>query len=111
MVVKRFRLLLVVLAVAWAMPSLAVAQTPPDKAGAFFDDTVIHDITLTVNPKDWANLKLHFQDDTYYVADFRWRDQVVRNIGIRSRGAGSRRPEKPSLRLDFNRYTTGQHFL
>jgi spore coat protein CotH len=35
----------------------------------------------------------------------------VRNIGIRSRGTGSRSGVKPGLRLDFNRYTTDQSFL
>jgi hypothetical protein len=36
---------------------------------------------------------------------------VVRNIGIRSRGSGSRSALKPGLRLDFNRYASGQQFL
>ena len=36
---------------------------------------------------------------------------MVRYVGIRSRGNGSRRPQKPSLRLDTNRYTAGQQFL
>jgi spore coat protein CotH len=92
-----------------AVPRLA-AQTA-DPADPFFDDSVLHEIRLTVNSKDWANLKEHFQDNTYYPADFRWRDQVVRNIGIRSRGTGSRRPNKPSLRVDFNRYADNQTFL
>jgi spore coat protein CotH len=106
--IRVFPLVVILLA---ALSRVAVAQAPPDPTAALFDDTVIHDISLAVNPRDWASLKEHFQDDTYYVADFSWRGQVVRNIGIRSRGAGSRRPDKPSLRVDFNRYTTGQKFL
>ena len=35
----------------------------------------------------------------------------IRNIGVRSRGLGSRNPTKLGLRLDFDRYTTGQTFL
>jgi spore coat protein CotH len=80
-------------------------------ADAFYDDSVVHEIRLDINAKDWQSLKDHFRDNTYYPADFRWRDQVVRNIGIRSRGVASRSGTKPSLRLDFNRYTEGQHFL
>ena len=36
---------------------------------------------------------------------------VVRNIGIRSRGTGSRSGVKPGLRFDFDCYTTDQKFL
>jgi len=104
--VKRIRACALAFALIAALPPLATAQD-----AAFFDDSVVHEIRLTVNTKDWASLKEHFQDNTYYPADFKWRDQVVRNVGIRSRGTGSRRPNKPSLRVDFNRYTTGQEFL
>src|SRR5262249_18456492 len=37
--------------------------------------------------------------------------QVVRNVGIRSRGQASRSATKPSLRVDFNRYTANQTLL
>jgi len=111
---KRARLLAFLALLAGALARVAlVAQTaaPPDPADAFFDDTVVHEIRLAVNSRDWQSLKDHFQENTYYPADFRWRDQVVRYVGIRSRGNGSRRPQKPSLRLDTNRYTAGQQFL
>ena len=39
------------------------------------------------------------------------RNQIVRNVGIRSRGMGSRSGIKPGLRVDFDRYTTDQKFL
>ena len=45
---------------------------------------------------DWASLKEHYLDNTYYPCDFRWHDQTVRNIGIRSRGTGSRSGVKPA---------------
>jgi hypothetical protein len=93
------------------------AQTPPaapvapDRSAAFFDDSVVHDIRLNINSRDWASLKENYLENTYYPADFRWRDQVVRNIGIRSRGTGSRSGVKPGLRVDFDRYSTEQKFL
>ena len=81
------------------------------KADALFDDTVLHDISLAVNTNDWQTLKDHYLENTYYPADFRWRDQVVRNVGIRSRGTGSRSRIKPDLLVNFVRYTTGGTFL
>jgi spore coat protein H len=100
-----------------AAPALVGAQKPPeppaapDTSAAFFDDSVLHDVRLNINSRDWAALKENYLDNTYYPADFRWRDQVVRNIGIRSRGTGSRSGVKPGLRVDFDRYSTDQKFL
>ncbi len=80
-------------------------------ADAFFDDSTVHEIRLAINAKDWQTLKDNYLDNTYYPADFRWRDQIVRNAGIRSRGNGSRSGVKPGLRIDFDRYTSDQKFL
>jgi hypothetical protein len=88
------------------------ALPPPGTASEpFFDDTVLHDLRLTINSKDWAALKENYLSNDYYPCDFRWRDQVVRNVGIRSRGTGSRSGVKPGLRVDFDRYTSNQQFL
>jgi spore coat protein CotH len=40
-----------------------------------------------------------------------WNGITVYNIGIRSRGLGSRSSTKPGLRVDFDRYNNGQQFL
>src|SRR5437773_8352024 len=107
---KRFPLpIVLVLAVAGVVVGGQTAT--PVASDSFFDDTVVHDISLTINSRDWQALKDHYLDDTYYPSDFRWRDQVLRNIGIRSRGTGSRSGVKPGLRVDFNRYTSGQSLL
>jgi hypothetical protein len=42
---------------------------------------------------------------------FQWRGQTVRNVGIRSRGTGTRSGQKPGLLVDFNRFVAHQHFL
>ena len=90
----------------------AWAQAPvPPGAAAFFDDSQLHTIALTVNPRDWSQLKTNFQLNTYYPAHFTWRDQVVTNVAIRSRGTGSRSASKPGLRIDFNLFDGGQQFL
>lgn len=92
---------------------LAAQSAPPAPlaSDALFDDTAVHDIFLTVNSRDWQALKDNYLDNTYYPANFRWRDQIFRNVGIRSRGHTSRSPVKPSLRVDFNRYITDGEFL
>ena len=68
-------------------------------------------IELWLNESDWAKLKAAFQENTYYPADVTWNGQTVRNVGIRSRGLGSRSATKPGLRVDFDRYSSGQQFL
>lgn len=104
-------------AVPRGTPPAGVPPTaPPPTAGSpsasdLFDPTVVQELHLTVNTRDWVQLKEEFREDTYYLADVRWRDQVVRNVGIRSRGRGTRSGSKPGLRVDFNRYSAGQEFL
>src|SRR5581483_5039753 len=80
-------------------------------ADALFDDSVVHRVDLLINSRDWESLTVNYLDNTYYPADFKWRDQTVRNIGIRSRGTGSRSGVKPGLRVDFNRYSPSQLFV
>lgn len=85
----------------------AAAQTASD----LFDVGTLQEIRLTVNSRDIAALRAHTDLNTYYVADLAWRNLKVRNVGIRSRGQGSRNPIKPGYRVDIARYTTGQTFV
>lgn len=96
---------LAVLALLLSVPS--VAQTQDD----LFNPDVLQRVELWLNDSDWEKLKAAFQENTYYPADVVWNGQTVRNVGIRSRGLGSRRAEKPGLRVDFDRYSSGQQFL
>lgn len=89
------------------LPGSAIAQTTND----FFNDQTLHRIDLLVNSLDWEKLKANFQENDYYPANLTWQGQIVRNIGIRSRGGGSRSGVKPGLRVDFDRYATDQTFL
>jgi spore coat protein H len=95
---------------------LGVGTTNPGTSGpsgqdAFFDDSVLQEIRLQINTRDWETLKQNFQLNDYYPCTFVWRGQTTRNVGIRSRGTGSRSGVKPGLRVDFDRYTTSQKFL
>jgi spore coat protein CotH len=100
-----FKTLAVVLVLAAAAP--AAAQTTDD----FFNPEVLQRIELWLNEADWNKLKANFQENTYYPADMTWNGITVRSVGIRSRGLGSRRSQKPGLRVDFDRYSDGQQFL
>ena len=88
-------------------PGVATAQTADD----LFNPDVVHRLDLLVNSRDWEKLKTDFQLNDYYPADVKWNGLTVHNVGIRSRGLGSRSGIKPALRVDMNRYTTGQQFL
>ena len=83
------------------------AQTTTD----LFSSTTLGRLDLELNSSDWAKLKENFQTNTYYPADMLWNGQTVRNVGIRSRGRGSRSATKPGLKIDFDRYASGQKFL
>ena len=90
-----------------AVSAAAQAQTADD----LFNRTEIQRIDLWLHDADWAKLRAEFQTNTYYPADFTWQGTTVPNVGIRSRGRGSRSGNKPGLRVDFDRYTTGGKFL
>ena len=98
---------LLALASLHAQTSPSPRLTPDD----LFDPNTVNDVLLEVNARDWAELKERYRENVYYQANLRWRGEVVRTVGIRSRGLGSRSQTKPGLRIDFNRYVTGQQFL
>ena len=89
------------------------AQTPAatDPSDVFFDDTVVHDIHLTINSRDLTSLHVNFLSNDYYPVNFLWRDKALQGVGIRSRGTGSRSGVKPGLRIDFDRWASDQKFL
>src|SRR5512139_995711 len=85
----------------------AQAQTADD----LFNNQELQRVDLLLHSADWAKLKENFLENEYYPADLRWNEETVRNIGIRSRGHGSRSGSKPGLRVDFDRYAGDQRFL
>src|SRR5688500_7675427 len=104
---KRAATILPALLLVFAIAHAAQAQTSDD----LFSRTDLQRVDLWVHSSDWAKLKAEFQTNTYYPADLTWNGITVRNVGIRSRGRGSRSGNKPGLRVDFDRYTTAQRFL
>jgi spore coat protein CotH len=100
-----------IIAVAFAVVALGSSPASAQTAAELFDPNAIQEIRLSVNTRDLAALRQHYQDNTYYTADLSWKNVKVRNVGIRSRGQGSRNPQKLGLRVDMARYTTGQAFV
>jgi len=100
--------LLVCLIVLWCLPAATVRASTQDD---FFNDASIQDVHLNLNAKDWEQLKEYDDENTYYPADLTWNGITVRNVGIRSRGKGTRNGIKPGLRVDLNRYISNQLFL
>ena len=88
-------------------PAVSSAQTTDD----LFNNTTVQRLDLELHSSDWSKLKENFQTNTYYPADLVWNGQTVRNVGIRSRGRGSRNEHKPGLKIDFDRYSANQKFL
>lgn len=85
----------------------ATAQTP----SRLFDDATLQDVHLFVDPADWQKLRENYLLDTYYPAKFVWNGIELARVGIRSRGSGSRSPEKPNLLVAFNRYDANQRLF
>jgi uncharacterized protein (TIGR03437 family) len=104
----------VFLAVAvWGVQGTARAQTTAD----FFDNSVLHQVEITMSASDWSSLKQHYLENTYYnVTSMKWTGgkgltATVNGFQLRSRGHGSRSPVKPGLHLDFTKLTSALRFL
>lgn len=91
------------------LAATAVARAQPDVD--FFSDDELGELRIYVHPRDWRALHDNYLDNTYYPADVHWKGQVVSNVAIRSRGAGSRATSKPGLRVDIDYYAASQEFL
>ena len=98
------------LAAAFVLVALLAGAAPASAqtAADLFDVNTIQEIRLSVNSRDLRALRERFAENTYYTADLTWRNIRVRNVGIRSRGLGSRNGSKLGLRVDMAHYTTGQ---
>ena len=80
-------------------------------AADIFNGQVLQRLEIDLHTADWSKLKQEFQSNEYYPADITWNGIKAYNTGIRSRGVGSRNQNKPSLKIDFNHYASGQTYL
>jgi spore coat protein CotH len=79
-------------------------------ADKIFDPSVLHETRIVMDPADWQALQDNFRTNQYYAANASIDGEVIQQIGVRSRGQGSRSGTKPALKLDFNKYVTSQQF-
>lgn len=75
-----------------------------------FDPSKLHEVRIEMDPGDWESLRANYLTDQYYAANISLDNTVVQQVGIRSRGSGSRDAVKPGLKVDFNKYVSGQEF-
>ncbi len=95
--------------IAMVLGSAASARgDDAELAASLFDTGTVHEVRVVMHSADWSRLRETYMFNTYYPADVTWDGHVLRNIGVRSRGFGSRDARKPGLKLDFNTYVAGQ---
>ena len=83
------------------------AQTTDD----LFNESVVQTLEITIHSRDWETLRANFTSNDFYPADVTWNGLRVRNVGIRSRGLGSRSGVKPGLEVNFAHYSSRGQFL
>lgn len=111
MVRSKWRNAPVVLTLLLGVYAARGSRVRADDASGLFDAQTLQRVDIDLNSADWAKLRENFQSDDYYPADVTWNGIKAYNAGVRSRGAASRSGSKPSLKLDFNHYASGQTFL
>ena len=87
--------------------SSAHAQTSDD----LFNESAVQTLQITIHSRDWETLRANFTSNDFYPADVAWNGLRVRNVGIRSRGLGSRSGVKPGLEVNFAHYSSRGQFL
>ncbi|HEY3120873.1 MAG TPA: CotH kinase family protein [Vicinamibacteria bacterium] len=92
-------------ATSLAVFGLAVlAGAPAWAADPMFNPSVLHETRIVMDPKDWQSLRDNFRTNQYYAANLAVDNEVVEQVGIRSRGHGSRSGDKPAIEVDINKY-------
>jgi spore coat protein CotH len=97
----------IALVLQFAAAASVYAQTTDD----LFNESVVQTLHITMHSRDWETLRVNFTSNEFYPADVTWNGVRVRNVGIRSRGLGSRSGVKPGLQVDFDHYSSRGRFL
>ncbi|QDT12876.1 lamin tail domain-containing protein [Planctomycetes bacterium K23_9] len=86
------------------------AVTVDDEAAAFFDDSYVHEVSITFEDDDWYNTLFTSHDtdvdDPYFEADFVADGIAIDGVGVRFKGNSSfdGTGVKKSIKIDFNEY-------
>lgn len=78
----------------------------PQPAQPMFDDTMIHDIALTMSPEDWLSIIDDTRGDEWRHATITYDGIVVEDVGVRPAGESSRMPGNPkmAMRIKFDAF-------
>ncbi len=89
-----------------APPDGAISNERPQPAFPIFDDTRMHDVTLTMAPADWQSILDDSGGDDWRHATFTYDGVVVEDVGARPSGESSRFPGNPkmSVRIKFDAF-------
>jgi spore coat protein CotH len=96
-----------------AMPvfvAAVLATAAAHAADPMFNQAVLHEVRIVIDSADWQALRDNFRTNQYYAANVSIDGAVVEQVGIRSRGKGSRSGDKPAIKIDFNKYVESQTF-
>lgn len=93
-----------------AAVSVMAAAGQVRAADPIFDQSRLHEVRIVMDPDTWSALRRDFRLNNYYAANISLDGEVIQQVGIRSRGNGSRSGEKPGLKIDFNKYNKTQEF-
>lgn len=97
------------------VPVVEVGGAP----GELFDDALIHEIVITLDPEDWEYLQRNPADEEYETASVALGDARLDEVGLRFKGSwgslfwcadGTLDCDKLNLKLDFHEYVDAQRF-
>ena len=99
------------LVISLLLQSAAVTSVQAQTADDLFNEGVVQTLEIMMHSRDWDTLRANFTSNDFYPADVTWNGNRVRNVGVRSRGLGSRSGVKPGLEVNFARYSSRGQFL
>jgi len=89
----------------------SATPTPAPGGAPIFDQSVLHEARLEIDPSAWQALRDNYLSNDYYAANLSIDGVAVSQVGVRSRGEGSRNETKPALKIDVNKYVPGQEYF
>ena len=75
-----------------------------------FDPAILHEAKLDLDPGAWQALRDNYLENQYYAANLAIDGVAVAQVGVRSRGEGSRNEDKPGLKVEFDKYVSAQEY-
>jgi spore coat protein CotH len=99
------------LVIGMMLQSFAATSVQAQTTDDLFDESIVQTLQISMNTRDWDSLRANFTRNDFYPADVTWNGMRVRNVGIRSRGLGSRNGVKPGLEVNFAHYSSRGQFL